>query len=126
MTAFSGIETAIESIRRGAYHYMTKPFKVDELALFLSRALDESALRREARSLRDALRSPLENVIGDSPAMHDVFDLVRRVAPSSAPVLILGETGTGKGLIARALHAESPRAREPPERSSRRCPNARR
>jgi len=113
MTAFSGIDTAIESIRRGAYHYVTKPFGADELALFLNRALDESALRREARSLRHALQSPLDNVVGDSPAMRNVFDLVRRVANSSAPVLLLGETGTGKGVIARALHAESRRAAEP-------------
>ena len=113
MTAFSGIDTAIESIRRGAYHYLTKPFKVEELVLFLKRALDESALRSEAKALRTALHSSLGNVIGDSAAMRDVSDLVRRVADSAVPVLLLGETGTGKGLIARAIHAESPRAREP-------------
>jgi two-component system response regulator HydG len=113
MTAFSGIDTAIESIRRGAYHYLTKPFKVEELILFLKRALDESALRLEAKALRSALHSSLGNVIGDSAAMRDVSDLVRRVADSAVPVLLLGETGTGKGLIARAIHAESPRAGEP-------------
>jgi two-component system response regulator HydG len=113
MTAFSGIDTAVESIRRGAYHYLTKPFKVEELILFLRRALDESALRREAKVLRSALQSSLGNVIGGGAAMRDVHDLVRRVADSAVPVLLLGETGTGKGLIARAIHAESPRAREP-------------
>jgi two-component system response regulator HydG len=113
MTAFSGIDTAIESIRRGAYHYLTKPFKVDELVLFLKRALAESALRSEAKALRTALHSSLGNVIGDSAAMRDVSDLVRRVADSAVPVLLLGETGTGKGLIARAIHAESPRTSEP-------------
>jgi two-component system response regulator HydG len=113
MTAFSGIDTAIESIRRGAYHYLTKPFKVEELVLFLKRALDESALRSEAKALRTALHSSLGNVIGDSTAMRDVSDLVRRVADSAVPVLLLGETGTGKGLIARAIHAESSRAAEP-------------
>jgi len=113
MTAFSAVDTAIESIRRGAYHYVTKPFRVEELALFVRRALDESQLRREARTLRKAMRSTLDNVIGDSAAMREVFDLVHRVADSSAPVLLLGETGTGKSLIARAIHAESLRSAEP-------------
>ncbi len=113
MTAFSGIDTAVESIRRGAYHYMTKPFKVAELALFLTRALEESALRREAKALRTALHSPLENIVGQSREMQDVFELVRRIADSNVPVLVLGETGTGKGLIARALHSESSRANQP-------------
>jgi len=112
MTAFSDIDTAVESIRRGAYHYMTKPFKVAELALFLNRALEESALRREAKVLRTALHSPLENIVGQSREMHEVFELVRRIADSNVPVLILGETGTGKGLIARALHSESSRTKQ--------------
>jgi two-component system response regulator HydG len=113
MTAFSGVDTAVESIRRGAYHYMTKPFKIEELCLFLERALDESALRQEARTLREAFGRPLEDVVGDSPAMREVLALLRRVANSNAPVLILGETGTGKGLFARALHKESRRAAGP-------------
>lgn len=112
MTAYSAVDTAIESIRQGAYHYMTKPFKVDELALFVDRALDESKLRREAASLRKTLhdRFGLENLVGRSPAMQEVCDLVERVADAKVPVLIVGETGTGKGLVARAIHAQSGRA----------------
>lgn len=113
MTAFSGIDTAIESIRRGAYHYLTKPFKVAELAIFLNRALAESALRREAKALRTALHQPLDAIIGESRDMQEVFELLRRVADTSVPALILGETGTGKGVIARALHNESSRAEQP-------------
>ncbi|MGO9712758.1 MAG: sigma-54-dependent transcriptional regulator [Polyangiaceae bacterium] len=115
MTAFSAVDSAIESIRRGAYHYLTKPFKVDELALFLGRALDEVRLRKETASLRRALhdRFSIENLIGTSAAMREVADLIDRVARTSVPVLILGETGTGKGVVARAIHAEGPRARAP-------------
>src|SRR5262249_18525605 len=108
MTAYSAVDSAIDSIRRGAYHYLTKPFKVDELALFLSRALDEAHLRREATSLRRAFHDRFSQLIGE---MHDVRELIDRVADATVPVLLLGETGTGKGLIARTIHAEGTRAR---------------
>ncbi len=115
MTAYSALDTAIESIRRGAYHYATKPFKVDEIALFLDRALDDVRLRREAASLKRALRDQfaLANLVGRSDAMRQVADLVERVADAEVPVLLLGETGTGKGLVARAIHAQGQRAGAP-------------
>jgi two-component system, NtrC family, response regulator HydG len=115
MTAYSAVDTAVESIRQGARHYLTKPFKLDELALFLDRALEERRVRRETRELRKALgeRFSLSNVLGKSRAMLDVFDIVERVAATPTPVLLTGETGSGKGVLARAIHAESGRARRP-------------
>ena len=115
MTAYSAVDTAVESIRQGAYHYMTKPFKVDELVLFLEKALAEARLRREAVALRRELRERrgIENLVGTSAAMREVADLVERVANATAPVLIVGETGTGKGVVARAIHAHGNRAAAP-------------
>jgi two-component system response regulator HydG len=112
MTAYSAIDTAVESIRQGAYHYLTKPFKVEELALFIERALDESQLRREAAALKQTLRErfSIAHVLGDSASMRNVREVVARVASVPVPVLILGETGTGKSLVAQAIHAEGPRA----------------
>src|SRR6185436_16423146 len=99
MTAYSAIDTAVESIRQGAYHYLTKPFKQDELAIFLERALEEVGVRREARSLKSALKSRFSatSIIGHSAAIEAVRDRIQRVADAPAPVIILGETGTGKG-----------------------------
>ncbi len=115
MTAYGGMETAIESIRRGAYHYLTKPFKVDELVVYLNRALDESRVRREARTLRRSLRDEASKagIVARSPAMRAALDVLARVGPSDVPVLLTGPTGAGKGLLARYLHAESGRARGP-------------
>jgi two-component system response regulator HydG len=115
MTAYGAVDTAIESIRRGAYHYLTKPFKHEEMALFLDRAIEEAAIRKEAVALRSVLkdRFSTKHIVGRSPAMATVLDIVGRVADGAMPVLLMGETGTGKGLIARALHAESQRAQGP-------------
>ncbi len=115
MTAYGAIDSAIESIRQGASHYLTKPFKLEELALFLDKAIEERRLRREAKTLRAALRERLEGsgILGESRAMRQLYDVVGRVARTDVPVLVLGETGTGKGLVARALHARSERSRGP-------------
>jgi two-component system response regulator HydG len=115
MTAYSAIDSAVESIRQGAYHYLTKPFKQDELAIFLRRALEETRVRREASALRLALRSrySASNILGSSAAIQAVREQIQRIADTPAPVLVLGETGTGKGLVARALHADSRRADGP-------------
>jgi two-component system response regulator HydG len=115
MTAYSAVDTAVESIRRGAYHYLTKPFKQDELAIFLQRALDEVRLRREASALKNALRAKFSasRILGHSAAIQAVRARVQRIADAPAPVIVLGETGTGKGLVARALHGDSRRAERP-------------
>jgi two-component system, NtrC family, response regulator HydG len=114
-TAFSDVASAVESIRQGAYHYLTKPFKVDELELFLRRALDEARLRSEAVVLRRALRErfALGNLVGESTSMRALFDQMERIADADVPVLLSGETGTGKGLAAKALHALGRRANGP-------------
>ncbi len=115
MTAHGAVDSAIESIRRGAYHYLTKPFKVEELSLFLDRAVAEARLRLETRALRRTVKEAfsLDKVLGSSGAMRDVAERVRRVCDADVPVLVLGETGTGKGLIARALHGHGGRSDRP-------------
>jgi two-component system, NtrC family, response regulator HydG len=112
MTAFSAIEDAVESIRQGAYHYLTKPFRIEELVIFLGRALEEVEMRRETTRLRRALEQEhvRARIVGGSAAMRAVRELIERVADAPAPVLILGETGTGKGLVARTIHERSSRA----------------
>jgi DNA-binding NtrC family response regulator len=116
MTAYGSEETAVEAIKRGADDYIPKgKLNIDELEFRIRRALRQQKLETENTSLRQQLdnRFGLENIIGQSPAMLEIFDVVRQVAPSQTTVLITGESGTGKELIARALHQLSPRARQP-------------
>ena len=116
MTAYGSEETAVEAIKRGADDYIPKgKLNIDELEFRIRRALRSQKLETENESLRQQLdtRFGLENIIGQSLVMTEVFDVVRQVAPSQTTVLITGESGTGKELIARAIHQLSPRARQP-------------
>lgn len=112
ITAFATIESAVAAIKEGAYDYLPKNFSVDQLTVVVERALRQRRLTQENRNLREQLQTVLglENVIGRSPAMAQVFELVKKAARSEANILVLGESGTGKELIARAIHANSPRA----------------
>jgi DNA-binding NtrC family response regulator len=115
VTAFGNIDGAVEAIRRGAADYLSKPYDVDAIQLVVARALKQRALAMENRALRRGLRDRyrLENVVGRSEAMLQVFKTAARVAASDATVLIQGESGTGKELVARAIHTASPRASGP-------------
>ncbi len=111
ITAFASTETAIAAMKEGAYDYVTKPFKVDEMRLVVQKALEKKLLASENRRLRSELQSQLRHrdLIGSSAAMHRVLDLVSQVAETKTNVLISGESGTGKELVARAIHARSDR-----------------
>jgi two-component system, NtrC family, response regulator HydG len=111
ITAFGSIPTAIESMKLGAFDYLTKPFGNDELVLVVSRALEDYQLRQEVRRLRGELARSygLPNIIATDPKMIAVLGMIEQIADSSASVLITGESGTGKDLIARALHFSSSR-----------------
>lgn len=115
VTAFGSMETAIAALRAGAFDFVPKPFNVDELVHRVRRAVENRGLRAEVRRLREARSRPVtfEAIVGQSPVMESVYAVVDRVAQSSPSVLITGETGTGKELVARAIHARSKRANGP-------------
>jgi len=113
ITAFASVETAIAAMKRGAFDYITKPFKNDEVLVVVRNAVERSRLVQENRTLRQTVQDQytnFANIIGRSPRMKQVFDLIIQAAPSRSTILIQGESGTGKELVARAIHTHSPRA----------------
>src|SRR3989454_1606619 len=115
VTAFASTETAVEAMKLGAYDYVTKPFKLDELRLTIANALERKRLQDENRQLKRQLRREhgFEGFIGKSPRILEVFETIRKTADSGSTVMITGESGTGKELVARAVHLESARRARP-------------
>ena len=115
ITAFASVETAIEAMKRGAFDYVTKPFKNDEVRLVVANGMKQRRLVHENRTLKAALsdRQRFDVLVGKSRRMQDVYALIRQVAPSKSTVLITGESGTGKELVAKAIHNHSTRKTKP-------------
>src|SRR3982751_551949 len=116
LTAYATVDTAVEAMKIGAYHFANKPFNLDDISAMVERALETTRLRREVRMLRASQAQPFapERIVGESPAMGELRDLLRKVAGSPAStVLLTGESGTGKDLAAKILHYNSDRANRP-------------
>jgi DNA-binding NtrC family response regulator len=115
ITAFSSIESAIDAMREGAFHYIAKPFKNEEVLLTLRKGLEQRRLTTENRSLREQLRQRFgfDNIIGKGKPMQQVYELIQLAAPSKSNILVLGESGTGKELVAKAIHHHSRRSHGP-------------
>lgn len=115
MTGFATVQTAVTAMKEGAVDYLEKPFDKEELLVVVDKALERGRLRRENVQLRElvTVSASMGNIIGESPAMQRVFDVVRRAIPITSTVLILGESGTGKELVARHIHFEGPRSKRP-------------
>src|ERR1041385_3495234 len=115
MSAFGTVENAVEAMKKGAVDFLPKPFSLDHLTVVVEKALEVRKLRDENRELREALgqRYKFENIIGGSAPMQEIFATIMRVAPTRATVLLAGESGVGKDMIARAIHQHSPRKDRP-------------
>ena len=115
MSAFGTVENAVEAMKKGAVDFLPKPFSLDHLSVVVEKALEVRKLRDENRELREALgkKYQFENIIGHSAAMQEIFATITRVAPTRATVLLCGESGVGKDMIARAIHQHSPRKERP-------------
>ena len=114
MTAYGSVDTAVEAMKKGVYDFVTKPVNIDRLEILIKRALKDRATQKENKELKEKVtrQFTIDGMIGRSPAMVEVFELIKQVAPSKATVLIQGESGTGKELAAHAIHHLSPRAKE--------------
>jgi two-component system response regulator AtoC len=115
VTAFATVETAVEAMKAGAFDYLKKPFEPEELEIVVARAVEHARVRRENAQLRSALSGEfsVSGIVGKSQAMKELVSMLERIAPSNVPILIEGESGTGKDLLARAAHAMSARATGP-------------
>jgi two-component system response regulator AtoC len=113
VTGHGSVSSAVDAMRLGAFHYATKPFVLDEIEILVRRAGEKAALSRRARALERLAGADGEGMVGDAPCMMELRALVARVAAADSPVLVQGETGSGKELVARAVHAGSPRAGGP-------------
>jgi two-component system response regulator HydG len=115
MTAFATVETAVEAMKAGAFDYLKKPFEPEQLEMVVARAVEHGRLRRENAKLKEALGGAfsVHGIVGESSAMRDVVGVLERIAPSDVPVLIEGESGTGKDMVARAIHGMSARSAGP-------------
>src|SRR5512140_45901 len=115
VTAYSSVESAISAMREGAFHYLPKPFRNEEVVHVVKQALEKRRLVAENRALKARLNAPpgLKEIIGRSPSMERVFETIRQAAAARSTILITGESGTGKELVAKALHRLSPRASGP-------------
>ncbi len=115
ITAYASADTAIKAMKEGAYDYITKPFKIDEMKLVIQNALEKRHLQKENRILKEVVRDryQFDNIIGQSPKMLELYDLLEKVAPTKTNILITGESGTGKELVAKAIHYNSPRREKP-------------
>ena len=116
ITGHGSIDSAIEAIKKGAYHYVTKPFKLEEIRVLASGAREKIILRQENLRLKEACQEGdefLKNFIGTSPAMQEIFSMIKKVAPVDCNILLQGESGTGKELVAKSIHRFSPRKDSP-------------
>lgn len=115
MTAHASVETAIEGLRKGAFDYITKPFKLAEISHAIEKAIHYGRLQRQNKTLASEIKKTWNKneIVGKSSAIQAIFDLIERVAPAQSSILITGESGTGKEVVAKAIHSQGPRAKKP-------------